>query len=175
MADGEDATEQEIRRALDVVQSMIDISADRLEGLRTQCSTSAELTQQEIRTLEVTTLRLFGLDSDWFRRWSARDSKIKRDPSCSTIIVRRVLARSAVLFCWFRDTSMVKLSIHVTPCYIYSLTFSQLRDGHGSVRAWWNFISPCFVISRVGCQNSYLRPSRIFLSLRLRSLKLVYY
>lgn len=52
MADGEDA-EQEIRRALDVVQSMIDISAERLEGLRTQCSTSAELTQQEIRTLEV--------------------------------------------------------------------------------------------------------------------------
>lgn len=46
-------TEQEIRRALDVVQSMIDLSADRLEGLRTQCSTSAELTQQEIRTLEV--------------------------------------------------------------------------------------------------------------------------
>lgn len=54
MADTEDA-EQEIRKALDVVQSMIDISADRLEGLRTQCSTSAELTQQEIRTLEVTT------------------------------------------------------------------------------------------------------------------------
>lgn len=51
-----DAAEQEIRRALEVVQSMIDISADRLEGLRTQCSTSAELTQQEIRTLEVTYL-----------------------------------------------------------------------------------------------------------------------
>lgn len=51
MAD-EDA-EQEIRSALDVVQSMIDISAERLEGLRTQCSTGAELTQQEIRTLEV--------------------------------------------------------------------------------------------------------------------------
>lgn len=52
MADSEDA-EQDIRRALDVDQSMIDIWADRLEGLRTQCSTSAELTQQEIRTLEV--------------------------------------------------------------------------------------------------------------------------
>lgn len=51
MAD-EDA-EIEIKRALDVLQSMIDISADRLEGLRTQCATSAELTQQEIRTLEV--------------------------------------------------------------------------------------------------------------------------
>lgn len=52
MAESEDA-EHEIRRAFDVIQSMIDISADRLEGLRTQCSTSAELTQQEIRTLEV--------------------------------------------------------------------------------------------------------------------------
>lgn len=51
MAD--DEAEQEVRRALDVVQSMIDISADRLEGLRTQCATSAELTQHEIRTLEV--------------------------------------------------------------------------------------------------------------------------
>lgn len=51
MADEE--ADQEIRRTLDVVQSMIDISADRLEGLRTKCETSAEITQQEIRTLEV--------------------------------------------------------------------------------------------------------------------------
>ncbi|XP_076755836.1 kinase suppressor of ras isoform X2 [Xylocopa sonorina] len=58
MADNEDA-EQENRRALDVVQSMIDISADRLEGLRTQCSTSAELTQQEIRTLEGKLIKLY--------------------------------------------------------------------------------------------------------------------
>lgn len=47
---------------METIQSMIDVSADRLEGLRTQCSTSAELTQQEIRTLEVgyghTTLRV---------------------------------------------------------------------------------------------------------------------
>lgn len=52
-------SEYEIKRARDAIQtietiqSMIDVSADRLEGLRTQCSTSAELTQQEIRTLEV--------------------------------------------------------------------------------------------------------------------------
>ncbi|EZA49190.1 kinase suppressor of Ras 2 isoform X2 [Ooceraea biroi] len=58
MADSEDA-EHEIRRALEVVQSMIDISADRLEGLRTQCSTSAELTQQEIRTLEGKLIKLY--------------------------------------------------------------------------------------------------------------------
>ncbi|XP_043272941.1 kinase suppressor of Ras 2 [Venturia canescens] len=58
MADTEDA-EEEIRRALYVVQSMIDISADRLEGLRTQCSTSAVLTQQEIRTLEGKLIKLY--------------------------------------------------------------------------------------------------------------------
>lgn len=50
MAD--DTTEQELRN-LQILQSMIDVSAERLEGLRTQCATSAELTQQEIRTLEV--------------------------------------------------------------------------------------------------------------------------
>ncbi|XP_015111419.1 kinase suppressor of Ras 2 [Diachasma alloeum] len=51
--------EQDSRRALYVVQSMIDISADRLEGLRTKCSTSAELTQQEIRTLEGKLIKLY--------------------------------------------------------------------------------------------------------------------
>lgn len=51
--------ETNIRRGLDVIQSMIDISADRLEGLRTQCATSAELTQQEIRTLEAKLVRMF--------------------------------------------------------------------------------------------------------------------
>uniref|UniRef100_A0A2H1V2D7 SFRICE_017995 n=1 Tax=Spodoptera frugiperda TaxID=7108 RepID=A0A2H1V2D7_SPOFR len=39
-------------QTIETIQSMIDVSAERLEGLRTQCSTSAELTQQEIRTLE---------------------------------------------------------------------------------------------------------------------------
>nr|XP_040223151.2 kinase suppressor of Ras 1 [Anopheles coluzzii] len=56
---GGDNSEVNIRRGLDVIQSMIDISADRLEGLRTQCATSAELTQQEIRTLETKLVKLF--------------------------------------------------------------------------------------------------------------------
>lgn len=51
MADA--TTEQDLTRHLHIVQNMIDVSAERLEGLRTQCATSAELTQQEIRTLEV--------------------------------------------------------------------------------------------------------------------------
>ncbi|XP_052124851.1 kinase suppressor of Ras 2 isoform X2 [Frankliniella occidentalis] len=55
----EDKTERDPRGALLVVQSMIDISADRLDGLRTQCATSAELTQQEIRTLEGKLVKLY--------------------------------------------------------------------------------------------------------------------
>ena len=41
-----------IQTLLDI-NAMIDIHAKHLEGLRTQCSTSAELIQQEIRTIEV--------------------------------------------------------------------------------------------------------------------------
>lgn len=55
----ENENEINIRRGLDVIQSMIDISADRLEGLRTQCNSSAELTQQEIRTLETKLVKMF--------------------------------------------------------------------------------------------------------------------
>uniref|UniRef100_A0A8D8M8Z4 Kinase suppressor of Ras 2 n=1 Tax=Cacopsylla melanoneura TaxID=428564 RepID=A0A8D8M8Z4_9HEMI len=54
-----DAQIADLKRALDVNQSMIDISADRLERLRTQCVTSAELTQHEIRTIEGKLIKLF--------------------------------------------------------------------------------------------------------------------
>lgn len=54
MAD--EASEQELRKTLHIHQTMIDVSSERLEGLRTKCSTTAELTQQEIRTLEVKSL-----------------------------------------------------------------------------------------------------------------------
>lgn len=55
----ENENETNLKRGLDVIQSMIDISADRLEGLRTQCNSSAELTQQEIRTLETKLVKMF--------------------------------------------------------------------------------------------------------------------
>lgn len=51
--------ETNIRQGIEVIQSMIDISADRLEALRTQCATSAELTQLEIRTLETKLVKMF--------------------------------------------------------------------------------------------------------------------
>lgn len=55
----ENQNETNLKRGLDVIQSMIDISADRLEGLRTQCNSSAELTQHEIRTLESKLVKMF--------------------------------------------------------------------------------------------------------------------
>lgn len=50
---------ESMRQKIDVIQSMIDISTDRLEALRTQCATSEKLTQQEIRTLETKLVKMF--------------------------------------------------------------------------------------------------------------------
>lgn len=67
MADSE--VEDSVTKAIEAcntAQAMIDINAEHLDGLRTQCATSAELTQHEIRTLEVSfscrsvSLYLFG-------------------------------------------------------------------------------------------------------------------
>lgn len=54
-----DSDIENIRQKIDVIQSMIDLSSDRLEALRTQCVTSAELTQEEIRKLETKLVKMF--------------------------------------------------------------------------------------------------------------------
>lgn len=41
------------RQHCELIQNMIDISMSNLRGLRTQCAASNDLTQHEIRTLEV--------------------------------------------------------------------------------------------------------------------------
>lgn len=51
--------EKDLKKNLEILQTMIDVSAATLEGLRTQCTTSAELTRQEIRTLEGKLIKLF--------------------------------------------------------------------------------------------------------------------
>lgn len=56
MAQDDSNEELEIKKAIEscmTAQTMIDINTEHLEGLRTECTTSATLTQQEIRTLEV--------------------------------------------------------------------------------------------------------------------------
>ncbi|KAF7278778.1 hypothetical protein GWI33_008009 [Rhynchophorus ferrugineus] len=54
-----DPGDEQLRKDLEILQSMIDVSATTLEGLRTQCAPSAELTRQEIRTLEGKLIKLF--------------------------------------------------------------------------------------------------------------------
>lgn len=44
---------------VDVIHSLIDISTETLLALRTQCASNAEITQQEIRTLETKLIKLF--------------------------------------------------------------------------------------------------------------------
>ena len=51
-------TLQKALQQCELVQNMIDISISSLEGLRTKCATSNDLTQQEIRTLEVSSNRV---------------------------------------------------------------------------------------------------------------------
>ncbi len=53
------AEEDQDVKGLEVLQSMIDGSAKRLVGLRTQCATSNLLTQSEIRTLEVSMYQIW--------------------------------------------------------------------------------------------------------------------
>ncbi|RWS08806.1 Kinase suppressor of Ras 2-like protein [Dinothrombium tinctorium] len=51
-----------VKRTLEccvTAQAMIDINVEHLNGLRTQCETSAQLTQNEIRTLETKLVKLF--------------------------------------------------------------------------------------------------------------------
>lgn len=46
-------TVQKALQQCELVQNMIEISISSLEGLRTKCATANDLTQKEIRTLEV--------------------------------------------------------------------------------------------------------------------------
>ncbi|XP_030076013.1 kinase suppressor of Ras 2-like [Microcaecilia unicolor] len=50
---------QKALQQCELVQNMIDISISNLEGLRTKCATSNDLTQKEIRTLESKLVRYF--------------------------------------------------------------------------------------------------------------------
>ncbi|XP_030877404.1 kinase suppressor of Ras 2-like [Leptonychotes weddellii] len=50
---------QKALQQCELVQNMIDLSISNLEGLRTKCATSNDLTQKEIRTLESKLVKYF--------------------------------------------------------------------------------------------------------------------
>ncbi|KAM4827031.1 kinase suppressor of Ras 2 isoform 2-T2 [Thomomys bottae] len=62
MTKGEELQPLSLQKALqqcELVQNMIDLSISNLEGLRTKCATSNDLTQKEIRTLESKLVKYF--------------------------------------------------------------------------------------------------------------------
>uniref|UniRef100_A0A8D2BE71 non-specific serine/threonine protein kinase n=1 Tax=Sciurus vulgaris TaxID=55149 RepID=A0A8D2BE71_SCIVU len=62
MTKGEEQQPLSLQKALqqcELVQNMIDLSISNLEGLRTKCATSNDLTQKEIRTLESKLVKYF--------------------------------------------------------------------------------------------------------------------
>ncbi|CAB1442425.1 unnamed protein product [Pleuronectes platessa] len=65
---------QKALQQCELVQNMIDISISSLEGLRTKCATSNDLTQKEIRTLEI----------DAGANLSAQCSAINQEEAAST-------------------------------------------------------------------------------------------
>ncbi|XP_072565098.1 kinase suppressor of Ras 2 isoform X2 [Paramormyrops kingsleyae] len=63
----------------ELVQNMIDISISSLEGLRTKCATSNDLTQKEIRTLEGKLVKYFSRQLSFKRQVALRDRSAELD------------------------------------------------------------------------------------------------
>ncbi|XP_055607314.1 kinase suppressor of Ras 2 [Uranotaenia lowii] len=129
-------SEANIRRSLDVIQSMIDISADRLEGLRTQCATSAELTQQEIRTLETKLIKMFS------ELLLAKAKLAKRVPNCGLLAdgndlgqwLRVVGLSSASLNAVIQRTNSLELLLETSDADLRDLLKSNIKVREDDLR-----------------------------------------
>lgn len=95
--DGENGVKKALEQCA-MVQSMIDISTEHLDGLRTQCATSAELTQQEIRTLEGKLIKLFSrqLLAKTFIRESEQLNELEQYPKLKQWLVVVGLSKPSV-------------------------------------------------------------------------------
>uniref|UniRef100_A0A8C8SX40 non-specific serine/threonine protein kinase n=1 Tax=Pelusios castaneus TaxID=367368 RepID=A0A8C8SX40_9SAUR len=73
---------QKALQQCELVQNMIEISISNLEGLRTKCATSNDLTQKEIRTLESKLVKYFSRQLSCKRKVALqeRNAKLERFP-----------------------------------------------------------------------------------------------
>lgn len=83
----------------ELIQNMIEISISSLQGLRTKCAASNDLTQQEIRTLEVTSF------SNMSELSPARESRVKlrsheaqKNPTMSASYRLNIACKRGALF-----------------------------------------------------------------------------
>uniref|UniRef100_A0A8C1PNM9 non-specific serine/threonine protein kinase n=1 Tax=Cyprinus carpio TaxID=7962 RepID=A0A8C1PNM9_CYPCA len=70
---------QKALQQCELVQNMIDISISSLEGLRTKCATSNDLTQKEIRTLEGKLVTYFSRQLSCKRKVSLQERNVELD------------------------------------------------------------------------------------------------
>ncbi|XP_077163602.1 kinase suppressor of Ras 2 isoform X1 [Paroedura picta] len=70
---------QKALQQCELVQNMIDISISNLEGLRTKCATSNDLTQKEIRTLESKLVKYFSRQLSCKRKVALQERNAKLD------------------------------------------------------------------------------------------------
>uniref|UniRef100_A0A671PCU1 Si:ch73-263f13.1 n=1 Tax=Sinocyclocheilus anshuiensis TaxID=1608454 RepID=A0A671PCU1_9TELE len=70
---------QKALQQCELVQNMIDISISSLEGLRTKCATSNDLTQKEIRTLEGKLVKYFSRQLSCKRKVSLQEQNVELD------------------------------------------------------------------------------------------------
>ncbi|XP_044845517.1 kinase suppressor of Ras 2 isoform X2 [Mauremys mutica] len=80
MTKSEEQQHLSLQKALqqcELVQNMIDISISNLEGLRTKCATSNDLTQKEIRTLESKLVKYFSRQLSCKRKVARQERSAK--------------------------------------------------------------------------------------------------
>ncbi|XP_056601374.1 kinase suppressor of Ras 2 [Triplophysa dalaica] len=70
---------QKALQQCELVQNMIDISISSLEGLRTKCATSNDLTQKEIRTLEGKLVKYFSRQLSYKRKVPLQERNVELD------------------------------------------------------------------------------------------------
>uniref|UniRef100_A0A673HA25 non-specific serine/threonine protein kinase n=1 Tax=Sinocyclocheilus rhinocerous TaxID=307959 RepID=A0A673HA25_9TELE len=70
---------QKALQQCELVQNMIDISISSLEGLRTKCATSNDLTQKEIRTLEGKLVKYFSRQLSYKHKVSLQEQNVELD------------------------------------------------------------------------------------------------
>ncbi|KAI4887425.1 hypothetical protein NFI96_005317, partial [Prochilodus magdalenae] len=70
---------QKALQQCELVQNMIDISISSLEGLRTKCATSNDLTQKEIRTLEGKLVKYFSRQLSYKNKVPLQERNVELD------------------------------------------------------------------------------------------------
>lgn len=101
---------------LTIIQDMIELSANHLHGLRTQCSTSAALTQQEMRLIESKLIRYF---SEMLLTKSRLNERIPANG-----LLPHHQATGNMLRCWLRVVGLSSESLNV--CLARLTTLEQI-------------------------------------------------